>query len=236
MPPPPRATPRIQPVSLGYFCGTPYSCIAADTPTPHAGIVNSVHYFSAQPTAPSAPRTITFELPDGKWTLTTDTGVFSYGELDPGTRILLEKAPAPHIPGPILDLGCGAGPIAAVWARREPNRELIAVDVNERALELCRTNTREHPNVTALRPEAVDPGIKFAAIYSNPPIKVGKAVLHSMLEEWLVRLLPDGSAYLVVSKHLGADSLSQWLAEKNFDVNRIASRKGYRIIQAKLTS
>lgn len=199
----------------------PYATIGLVTPAPD-------HYFSSQPAVASAERQVTLTLPDGSWTLTTDAGVFSHGAVDPGTRFLLEEAPPPPVPGAIADIGCGYGVIAAVWERREPGRRIYAVDVNERALALTRRNTGR--SVTAAQPEDVPAEARFAAIYSNPPIKIGKAALHELLSTWLARLLPGGAAYLVVSKHLGADSLARWLTTTGFAVARLGSRRGYRLL------
>lgn len=187
------------------------------------------HYFSAEPEVESDPRTLTLVLPDGIWELATDRGVFAYRQVDAATKLLLTTAPAPDVAGPILDLGCGYGAIAAVWGRREPNRTVWAVDINRRALALTRQNTTGM-NVNAAAPDEVPADISFAAIYSNPPIRIGKAALHELLQRWLTRLAPGGIGYFVVSKNLGADSLTQWLTENNWFVSRIASRGGNRIL------
>lgn len=62
------------------------------------------------------------------------------------------------------------------------------------------------------------------------PIHVGKAALHELLLTWLSRLAPGGRAVLVVHKHLGADSLHRWLDEQGYPTQRLASSKGYRIL------
>ena len=76
--------------------------------------------------------------------------------------------------------------------------------------------------------------MRFAAIWSNPPIRVGKAALHDMLLTWLPRLEAGGTAYLVVQKNLGSDSLQRWLAQAlpagTFSVSRHASDKGFRVL------
>ena len=84
-------------------------------------------------------------------------------------------------------------------------------------------------------PDEVDPSITFAAIWSNPPIRIGKSALHELLELWLARLDADGTAYLVVNKNLGADSLSQWMTDLNYPTTRLASRNGFRVLEVKTT-
>jgi 16S rRNA (guanine1207-N2)-methyltransferase len=109
-----------------------------------------------------------------------------------------------------------------------------AIDVNRRARDLCAANAEANglTNVRAVEPGTVPPDVRFAGIWSNPPIRVGKAALHELLTMWLGRLEPDGRAWLVVQKHLGADSLLRWLNESGWRTTRLASRQGYRILEA----
>lgn len=189
------------------------------------------HYFSEQPAVDDRERVIVFELDGVRHELTTSTGVFSGDRLDLGTSVLLRKVVPPEEAGTFLDLGCGYGPISAVLAQRE-DAEVWAVDVNRRALELARRNTARAPGaVRVATPEEVPESVRFDEIWSNPPIKVGKEALHELLERWLPRLKPGGTAWLVVSKHLGSDSLARWLNEQGWDTDKHASAKGYRVLR-----
>ena len=172
-------------------------------------------------------------LPDVYLKLATDAGVFSPGRLDPGTRLLLDESPAPAPSGDLLDLGCGYGPIACVLAARSPGAAVWAVDVNERALELCARNAAAAglPNVRCVTPDDPSVPARLAGIWSNPPVRIGKAALHELLLSWLRRLGPGRDAYLVASRNLGADSLHRWLAEQGWPVTRLAARSGYRLLQ-----
>ncbi|HWL44651.1 MAG TPA: methyltransferase [Ilumatobacter sp.] len=189
-------------------------------------------YFDPSPSVASATVTFDVVLPDVAFSLTTDRGVFSHGHVDAGTGLLLREASAPPAVGNLLDLGCGAGPVTMTLARRAPSATVWAVDVNARARELTALNAERNgiTNVRVVAPDEVPADIVFAAIWSNPPIRIGKAALHSLLATWLARLEPDGSATLVVQKHLGADSLQAWLAGQGYPTERIASRQGFRIL------
>lgn len=193
------------------------------------------HYFSSSPDAPHAPKDVDVLLADVSLTLTSDRGVFSYGSLDEATRIFLECAPRPPTSGRILDLGCGYGPIALTLAARAPAADVLAVDVNERARQLTADNARRNglSNVTVCAPEEVPVGGELDAIYSNPPIRIGKRALQQLLLDWLGRLAPTGAAYLVVGKHLGSDSLAGWLGGQGFAVSRLASRNSYRTLEVR---
>jgi 16S rRNA (guanine1207-N2)-methyltransferase len=194
------------------------------------------HYFDADPSVPSRRSTVELSLPDLTLELIVDRGVFSAGGVDPGTLELLKVTGRENVrlpgEGDLLDLGCGYGPIACVLALRNPDRLVWAVDVNRRALELAAANASELGlyNVRVCVPDEVPPAVRLAGLWSNPPIRVGKEALHDMLLAWLRRLGPEALARLVVSRHLGADSLSAWLGEQGWAVSRLASKRGYRIL------
>jgi 16S rRNA (guanine1207-N2)-methyltransferase len=191
------------------------------------------HYFTERPAAARHPRSVHLVLPDLHLELETDSGMFSPTRLDPGTRLLLDTAPQPPGSGDLLDLGCGYGPLALVLAARSPGARVWAVDVNTRALELCAKNAERAglSNVRCVQPG--EPGIpdRFPLIWSNPPVRIGKAALHTLLQTWLARLGPGGSAFLVIQRYLGADSLQHWLAESAWTAERFTARSGYRVLR-----
>ena len=191
------------------------------------------HYFDPAPAVGSKPRLVHLHVGELALELQADRGVFGSRGVDLGTLVLLKEAPPPPSRGEILDLGSGYGPIAIALARRAPEARVWAVDINQRALELTRSNaaTARVPNVTVSSPDEVPNDLRFESIYSNPPVRVGKAALHDLLLKWLPRLAPGGSAYLVVQRNLGADSLMAWLATQGFEVERLKSKKGYRILK-----
>ncbi|GAA1606088.1 methyltransferase [Leucobacter chromiireducens] len=198
----------------------------------------SEHYFSEAPSGDFRPREIEVILTGAPRSVQTAGGVFSPEHLDRGTEILLRTLERidDARPGPVLDLGCGWGPIALAAALSDPDREVWAVDVNERSRELTRANAARLglDAVHVAAPEDVPAELRFGEIHSNPPIRVGKEVLHGMLQLWLPRLAPGGAAHLVVAKHLGADSLQRWIATEFTDlaVERVARDKGFHIIRA----
>ena len=193
----------------------------------------SHQYFAERPAAARRPGTVHVVTPDLHLELATDSGMFSPSRLDPGTRLLLETAPAPPAAGDLLDLGSGYGPLALVLAARAPGARVWAVDVNTRALELCARNAERAglANVRCAAPDNPALPAAFALIWSNPPIRIGKAALHALLATWLARLEPAASAYLVVQRHLGSDSLQRWLESAGWPAERVAARSGYRVLR-----
>ena len=193
------------------------------------------HYFSSKPADDDALRTVTVRLAGRELDVVTAGGVFSPAHVDLGTRVLLDGVPEPPATGHLLDLGAGWGPIALTLGLDAPDATVWAVDVNERALDLVRRNAaRLHlPQVNATLPDDVPDDVRFAAIWSNPPIRIGKAELHELLRRWLPRLEVGATAWLVVQKNLGADSLQRWLADDLGDgwrVERASTAKGFRLL------
>lgn len=188
------------------------------------------HYFDAEPTTPDKRKAITTRIWGREMTFTTSAGVFSQDGLDKATSLLLQHSTPPS-DGTILDLGCGWGPLACAIAAASPEVEVWAVDPNERALDLTRTNAANlGVMVHAVLPDDLPGGVTFDQIWSNPPIRIGKAALHELLLRWLPRLVPGGTARLVVAKNLGADSLQAWLTEQGWPTERMASHNGFRIL------
>jgi 16S rRNA (guanine1207-N2)-methyltransferase len=195
------------------------------------------YYFSAAPGAAERRRMIKVMLWGTEMQLITAAGVFSPDALDRGTSILLRASPVPRGSPRLLDLGCGYGPIALALAQHCPDARIDAVDVNERALALCRDNATAlgvADRVHVSRPEDIDPDVRYDEIWSNPPIRIGKEALHALLESWLRRLQPSGVARLVVGKNLGADTLQRWLIAQGYRCERIASAQGFRVLEVRM--
>ena len=166
------------------------------------------HYFAARPAAAHRPGLVRVVLPDLYLELATDSGMFSPGRLDPGTRLLLTDGPLPPAAGDILDLGCGYGPIACALAARAPGATIWAVDVNERALALAAANAANAglSNVRCVPPDSAEIPARLAGIWSNPPVRIGKGPLHAMLRGWLEK-------------------------EEGWAVTRLSARSGYRLLR-----
>ncbi|MFD0705176.1 class I SAM-dependent methyltransferase [Alloscardovia venturai] len=218
-------------------------------------------YFDAHPDTQDVRRSLGITIRGHEYTVVVSNSVFSTHRLDLGTKVLLDRVPSPssltsHILGHsvhMLDMGCGWGPLSLGLAREAPSEATIwALDVNERAVELTTLNSAAagFKNVRAGTAESFTStygrewaDTQFDLIWSNPPIRVGKDALHTLLMTYLPRLAVNGVAYMVVQKHLGADSLMTWLDKhlnddshsSRFSVSKFASAKGYRIIEVTRT-
>jgi 16S rRNA (guanine1207-N2)-methyltransferase len=198
------------------------------------------HYFSADPAVPFARERFECEVWGRRLALTSGSGVYSRGRLDGGTAVLFRETEPPE-PGDVLDLGTGYGviglAIAAAWRDGGATTgRVTGVEVNQRAILLARENAdalRLTDRFTADDPDSVPAGATFDEIWSNPPIRIGKQALHDLLLRWFGRLRPDGRAVMVVGKNLGGDSLQSWLTDRGYPTTRLASAKGFRILESR---
>jgi 16S rRNA G1207 methylase RsmC len=86
-------------------------------------------------------------------------------------------------------------------------------------------------NVITCAPGEVDEHVRFDVLWSNPPIRIGKQELHKLLKTWLSRLSTNGEAWLVINRNLGSDSLAVWLIEQGYSVERLTSKRGFRVLR-----
>jgi 16S rRNA (guanine1207-N2)-methyltransferase len=193
------------------------------------------HYFTADPAVPFTREGVRASVWGHELALSSGSGVFARGRLDIGTAVLFREAEPPP-GGRVLDLGCGYGVIGLAVAVSSPATVVTGVDVNERAVLLANENAASlgvTDRYVALTPDAVPAGATYDEIWSNPPIRIGKQALHELLLTWFARLAPGGRAVMVVGKNLGADSLQRWLGDQGYPTSRLASAKGFRVLESR---
>ena len=190
-------------------------------------------YYTADPHSESRPVPCAFPYRGYGLNFMTDAGVFSKGELDVGTRLLLDALPA--LSGDVLDLGCGWGAIGVAVARANKAASVVMADVNHRALGLARDNCLRN-GVTA---EVIESdgmravmGRRFDAIITNPPIRAGKQVIYQMFADAALSLNPGGALYLVIRKQQGAESCVKYLKTLFDSVEKLDKSGGFWVLKA----
>ena len=195
------------------------------------------HYYTRDPQSASRPAECAFTYRGIDLTFKTDAGVFSRGEVDTGTRLLLEALPE-DMGGEILDLGCGWGVIGISVARKWPDAKVTMADINQRALALSRENAkRNRAEVVCAESDgmAAFEGKQFDAVITNPPIRAGKQVIYKMFADAAKCLKPGGTLYLVIRKQQGAESCVKYLQTIYGSVEKLDKSGGFWVLKATKT-
>ena len=195
----------------------------------------SDHYYSKKPTVQSEREQMNIFVRGTKLNLLTDRGVFSKKELDFGSRLLIETFEYPDVLGPLLDVGCGYGPVGLTLALGDASREVHMVDVNERALELSKENAKRNQvtNVSIYESFALDAvDCQFASVITNPPIRAGKQTIFKIYEQAFNQLMSGGTLWVVIQKKQGAPSTQKKMQELFGNVETVAKERGYSIFRS----
>ena len=191
----------------------------------------SEHYYTSAPESESRPFEFEAECLGQKLVFACDKGVFSKGEIDEGTRILLEALPP--LKGRVLDLGCGWGPVGITLGKLFPEIRVLMSDVNQRAVDLAKTNIKKNglQNAEAV----VSDGFEelegaFDCIITNPPIRAGKQTIYRLFDDAIKHLNPGGSLFIVIRRQQGAESTLKHLEAL---ARVIEKKKGFWVIEAK---
>jgi len=194
------------------------------------------HYYSQNPEVGSDPQHFTFDLRGHSFRFKTDHGVFSKKEVDFGSRVLIDAFEPSEVEGPVLDVGCGYGPIGLSLAKEFPERIIHMIDVNERALSLASENAKANGigNVEIYRSDrlAQVEEKKFSAILTNPPIRAGKETVHAIFTESAEHLAENGELWVVIQKKQGAPSAMEKMEELFSNVEVVVKKKGYYILRS----
>ncbi|MCO4586755.1 16S RNA methylase RsmC [Streptococcus infantarius subsp. infantarius] len=169
------------------------------------------------------------------FTFLTDSGVFSKKMVDYGSQVLLntldfEKGKT------LLDLGCGYGPLGISLAKVQGVKPTM-VDINNRAIDLAKQNGQKNGVEADIFQSNIYEKVNgtFDYIISNPPIRAGKQVVHTIISESINYLKVDGNLTIVIQKKQGAPSAKAKMEEVFGNVEILKRDKGYYILRSEKT-
>ena len=192
------------------------------------------HYFTNNENLKSEIVKVDASIKDKDFYFYTDNGVFSKGELDFGTELLLKTFEYTFSQKKrVLDIGCGCGPIGIYLSKLGFTVDMS--DVNKRAIHLSKMAIKEQNlNANVFESDAYQNITdKYDYIISNPPIRVGKEKLYEIIMSAKDYLNINGEVWLVVRKQQGAESLIRDMKEVYKEVEVIIKKKGFYILKAK---
>lgn len=194
------------------------------------------HYFINDESLKSNKRIIKYTINSNYFELTSDVGVFSKNELDPGSELLIKSAIKKGINGDLLDVGCGYGPIGITLSKICDLNKVDFIDVNTRALNLTKDNASKYQvkNFSVFESNGFS-NVKdlYDYILINPPIRAGKEVIFKMFEDSIKYLKNDGILMIVIRKDQGAPSAKNKLTEVYGNCDTMDREKGYHILVSK---
>jgi len=161
------------------------------------------------------------------WTV---PGLFSWNQIDPGTRLLVQHLP-PDLSGTVADFGCGYGYISAMLARRYPAIQHIeAYDVDARAVSCCTRNGGDKVRAIWQDITTWNATPLYDAVIMNPPFHTGKkedrTLGKTFVEKAWLSLRPGGRLFLVANRHLAYENVVPGLAS-------FYQGEGYKIMTAR---
>jgi 16S rRNA (guanine1207-N2)-methyltransferase len=193
------------------------------------------HYFTQDPSSESRRAIATWEHAGREIEFLTDSGVFSRGHVDYGSRLLVESLP--RLTGRVLDIGCGYGFIGIAIQCIQPGLDVVMCDVNRRALALAQENAAKlgvKAQILESDGYAAVKG-KFDVIITNPPVRAGKDVYYPWFDGAPQRLNPGGALYVVLQRKQGAPSAQRHLETLFEKVEIIKRGAGFHVIKAQLS-
>ncbi|MFV0393655.1 MAG: class I SAM-dependent methyltransferase [Coprobacillaceae bacterium] len=194
------------------------------------------HYYTNNSELESEPNTFTFKYKGEQISFTSDIGVFSKNMIDYGSRVMLDAIQINNNQNKVLDVGCGYGTFGISLKKVYPHIKVDMVDVNDRALLLCKNNVEQNhlSDINVFKSyiyEAITD--KYDIILTNPPIRAGKEVVHKILEESYQYLNTNGELWVVIQKKQGAPSTKKKMQEVFNNVEIVKKDKGYYILKSK---
>lgn len=165
----------------------------------------------AKPVAAPPPFPVADSNSELDLTVCARGAVFAGTKLDIGTRFLLRYVPdMPSVPN-VVDLGCGTGILAAMYARSHPESIVTATDQSAAAVDSARATAEANGlagRITVLQDDAMDslPDGSAGLILLNPPFHLGASV-HAGAGIKMFRaagrvLAPGGQLWTVYNSHL----------------------------------
>ena len=191
------------------------------------------HYFTNEESLKSDIKKVDVCINDINYYFYTDNGVFSKGELDFGTELLLKTFEYNYPQEKtLLDIGCGCGPIGIYASKLGFTVDMS--DINKRAIHLAKKGLSEQSLKVNVFESDTYENIheKYDYIVSNPPIRIGKQKLYEIVMNAKEHLKENGEVWLVVRKDKGVDSMVRDMKENYKQVKVVEKKKGFWIIRA----
>ena len=193
-------------------------------------------YFSELPKSEAKLGMVHTRLRGEPFKFITASSVFSKKQVDLGTRLLIEAMQLPD-KGNVLDVGCGYGAVGIVAAAPNPRLHVVMPDVNLRAVQLARRNTK----INNVRNAEVRHGylyepikdLTFNCVLSNPPVSAGMETVKALITQAPPVMTAEATFQMVIRSKIGAKTLPSIFNETFGNCTVLDRKSGYRVLLAK---
>jgi 16S rRNA (guanine1207-N2)-methyltransferase len=194
------------------------------------------HYFAEVPKSEAKLGMVHTRLRGEPFKFITASSVFSKKQVDLGTRLLIETMQLPD-KGNVLDVGCGYGAVGIVAAASNPRLHVVMTDVNMRAVQLARRNTK----INNVRKAEVRHGylyepikdLTFNCVLSNPPVSAGMETVKALITQAPQVMTVEATFQMVIRSKIGAKTLPSVFNEAFGNCRVLERKSGYRVLLAK---
>lgn len=192
------------------------------------------HYYDENPTGLIREESFFVIINKIHYPFIAASGLFSKKHLDSATKLLLEKCDVSSAKK-ILDLGCGWGAVGVVLASQYPDKEIIASDINSRAIEYTKKNAlKNNVKLQVIKSDILKsfPNETFDCILTNPPYVAGRKVCFQFIDDSFTHLNQGGSLQLVARHNKGGKTLGLHMEELFGNCEHVAKQGGFRIYKS----
>ena len=191
------------------------------------------HYFTDNTDLKSEQSQFIFRFHKYDLLFTSDNGVFSKSMIDYGSRVLLDNIEITNEKTP-LDVGCGYGTFGICLNKVYSHLNVDMVDVNDRALELAKLNAKNNNIHANIYKSFIYENVQgsYDVIVTNPPVRAGKEVVTTILQESIEHLNENGSLWVILQKKQGAPSTKKKMEEVFGNCEIVKRDKGYYLLHS----
>ena len=191
-----------------------------------------MQYFENDNNLKSELRKINYNYKDYNFSFYSDLGVFSKDKIDEGSKLLAETY---FLNGnkniSVLDVGCGIG-FLGITIAKIMNSNVDMIDINDRALHLSKMNNKENKTDCSIFKSNIYECInkKYDCIITNPPIRAGKKVYLTIINDSFNHLSENGELWFVMRTNHGVKTVIKNLKEK-YQVDVLNKSLGFYVVR-----